>query len=409
MALDPDLIRKAQKAIHDAKRKEAEAAKIKNELTSASAGRPFDIKAWAKAKKLLTGPHNEANAAEFTSLMLKTDPNITPEGEKSLMVIALEYLNERKQVMLEWPLLVFKSGAALKYPEIESICRLFSGRTFSDLGEKSKELFLETFLLKAPWAEYEESLTKALVLGKNQKSLIEFYRGKVFISGYGSSAYAKDPKSWQGLENLVASGCAELSTVPENSSYRPQISWESLISHGTENPEASQAKVSAFSLMIDQGWCDQGYTPLTDNLIPHQDKTTTKGSSLLNCGSRSCINHLPIESSSFEIFTMLCERESQLGFTRYDDVGRSRLYFINEKLRQCGRNGDDPKNRKIIMALAQKALDLGDPPESINPQNPLARACDQAFSEMIAAAIEKREISGVSGSIKKNTPRSRSL
>lgn len=409
LALDPDLIRKAQKAIVEAKRKEAEAAKIKNEQTAAAAGRPFDGKAWAKAKKLLTGPHNEANAAEFTALMAKTDPNIAPEGEKSLMAIALEYLNERKQVMLEWPLLVFKSGAKMNYPEIESLCRLFASRSFSDLGDKSKDLFLETFLIKAPWAEYEEALGQSAILGKAQKSLIEFYRGKVFASSYGGAACSKAPKAWEGLENLVASGCVELSNAPENGSYRPQISWESLISQPTENPAASQAKVSAFSLMIDKGWCDKGYTGLTDNLIPHQNKTNLKNSSLINCGSRSCINHLPLESSSFEIFTMLCERESQQGFTRYDDVGRSRLYFINEKLRQCGRTGDDPKKRKIIMALAQKALDLGDPPESLNPQNPLARASDQGFSEMIAAAIDKREISGVSATTKVNGPRSRSL
>jgi hypothetical protein len=402
LALDPELIKKAQKALQDAKQKKIEIDKQKSLELAASTGRPFDLKSWMRAKKLITGPHNETNSLDFQNTIAKTDPNITPEGEVSLMKISMDYLAERDRVMLEWPLAVFKSGANFGYDEVESLVKLFSRRGgIPDLGEASRGLFSSVFCLAQPWKEHEAKLMANKTI---PGPLVEFLQ-KIAFGGnnYSNSKPKTEPRNWEALENLARAGCLSFSTKVDTSSYRSTLAWEQLVGEHTEGVLPAEAKVSAFSAMIDLGWCDSGVTPTTDNLSVHGSKSN----SVINCASRSVLAHMPLDGSGLEIFNLLCEREAGKGFERYDALGRSRLYFANERLRQL-RGSDIGKEQKVILAVAQRCLELGDPPESVNSQNPLAKAADSHFSHILTAAIERRELGAVAGAGSAR-PKARSL
>lgn len=396
LSLDPELLKKAQKALLDAKRKEADNAKRKSEETSLSSGRPFDLKIWARAKRLVSGPYNEANATDMTACLAKTDPSTTPEGEKSLLRHAMDYLSERDRVGLDWPAAVYDAGVDFGYEEAKSFINLFQARTLSNLGPKGRKLFLGALSRDLPWADFEKRMLgeKSLHMG-----LIDFIQ-KMCFSPYGASERA-EAAPWEALENLASRGCKPLSTQVDANSYSKDLPWQRLIAQSAHGAEAADAKVSAFAAMIDLGWCDVGYTGLTDSLV------SRKGSAggLSDCGSRAAVPHFPLIPSSVQLFEMLCERESTKGFERFDAVGRSRLYFINEHMRKSVRP-DAVEERKVMLAMAQRAIELGDQPESVNAQDPLAKCADQHFANMIAAAIEKRDIGGAVGA--KASPRKRS-
>lgn len=387
LAMDPDLIKKAQKALLDAKQKKIEIDRQKSLDLAAASGRPFDLKSWSRLKKLITGPYNEANALDFQATIVKTDPNITPEGEISLMKLSMDYLSERDRVQLEWPLVVFNSGAQFGYDEISSIITLFTRRGgIQDLGEPSRTLFAQVFCLAQPWAEHESKLIGAKILSVG---LAELYQNIAF-GGHSSGKASKEARNWEAIETLARAGCQALSTKIDGNAYRAAMLWEGLIAQPVDTSDAVEAKTSAFNTIINLGWCDTGVTNLSDNLVV-QD---AKSSNLPNCGSRSSLAHLPLDASGIEIFNMLCERESQQGFERYDPVGRSRLYFANERMRQL-RGGDHGKERKVLLAIAQRCMELGDPPESVNSQNPLAKAADPHFAQVLASAIERRELGSI--------------
>lgn len=406
LASNPDIFKKAQKALQEAKRKELEIATRKNEKAASAAGLVFDLKSWTRARRLVTEPFNEVNAAELASMLAKTDPRSTPENEKSLMCYALDYLSEKQRVSMDWPWVLASAGAPMGLPEIESFIRLLSKRSsLNDAGPNARELFLRSLGQDLEWGVFETTLKGSKVVPTGLVDLLDHH----CFSAYGSQN-AKDPQCWRALENLARAGCAPPSIKDDPSNFRHGgRPWQNMASQQTDGPEASEAKVAAFEAMIELGWCDKGQVALNDNLSPRSaGGADRKGQKdyLTDCGSRASIHFLPFAPSSMEIFAMLCEREQRMGFERYDEVGRSRLFLLNERLR---RQGSNPAGIKVVLAMAQRAMDLGDPPESVNGQNPLAKCADQNLAEIVHAAIELRELGGVSAGSSAARKRSSSI
>lgn len=397
-ATDPVLLKRTQKALLEAKVKQADMIKKKAAQAAVDVGYPFDLKAWTKARRILTGPFNASNAAELSAAFALSHPSITPTGEKSLLVTALEYLAERERVELDWPALVYKAGAEISYPEIKALMELYRTRPHDSLGPQSRNMLHDILQRPLDWADIEKRLIADNAISRG---LVERLKSLSFQSYYVGS----DTGAWASLENLARRGCIAFpQTLNPLNSHQSEFDWQLLIKRTVEDGEVAAAKVSAFEAMIDLGWCDVGLTSTTDNLNLKHSATTS-----LNCGSRAALAHLTMDASSVSIFMMLCEREGQKGFKRYDELGRSRLYFVNERMRLIRHDNNIATARKVLSTMAQHALELGDEPESVNAQNPLAKCADEHMSNVISAAIEKRELGAVSGQVSVQRRRATSL
>ena len=398
LAADPDLIKRAQKAVAEAKRIEAENIKRKTAKLAAQAGLPFDVKLWMKAKRLISGPYNDSNHAELKSILSQCTPNISPEGEDSLLSISLDYLADKTRVAFDWPKALYDLNAESNYPEIKRFFMLFKKRQVSDLGNDAITVFTQILGQNEDWADIEKKLIEENILSPF-KTLSDFFKTKIFTS-YTSNPPERAVLFWKALSNLVEKGCQPFLHLEDSNIGYSGIQWEQLANVTPSHPDIAKAKVETFKIMINRGWCDVGYTRLTDSL----ENRSLIGSShryfIKDCGSRCCIDKLPSDTSSIEIFNMLCMREQELGFDRYDAVGRSRLYFINEKGRN---NSSEPEHQKIIASMARIALDLGDPPESVNPQNPISKCSSQFMAEVIASSIERNELRSTLNSTTENS------
>jgi hypothetical protein len=384
MMRHPETIKRAQKAIAEARRKEAE--NFKAQAAASGSALSFDAKAWQKAKRLLTGPYNDANAAELKDIFKTTDPSISPPSEPSLMVIALEYLAERQQVDISWPTVVFNAGCKMETAEVGALCALIHkrGGGASNLGEAALDMLRKSLGRPFDWvaAEKELQASKPTLFASSGSGLSDFLRQNTLRDYYNTSPSSRGLDAWKAFENLARQGCA----APKN----PAEFWVKLASAEAEDDRAGDAKADAFEPMIARGWCDSAPTHVTDNL-------RASASDLINCGSRAALNFMALDSSAGAIFGMLCDREAEIGFERYDKLGRSRLFFLNERLRGLSRNDAEPAQRKILLQLAQRCLELGDSPESVNCQNPLVRASHADLASVLSTAIEAREIRGSFG------------
>lgn len=391
LARSPELIRRAQKALSDAKRKAAiSAAASMSEASGPGLARSFDLKSWQKAKRLITGPHNAANAQELEELFKLTHPAATPPGERSLLLESLEYLAGKTQVLLEWPLAVFRAGGEFDEPETSAFLDLFIKRGPSELGPNAQPFFVAFFNQSAPWASREPLLDQALLKCQNPRFVKDCQAG--FVAFFKKIAFdqchsldAKGPNRWTALGNLVSAGCRPCPREAQAGIFAG-MPWESLISVPAPG-EALDDKIDAFLAMVKRGWLDHGTAAPSDNL-QRPPSLPAGESAFANCGSRSIVRHCSPDGSMARIFAAMCDREESVGFSRYDALGRSRLYFINERAR-CAHNGD---NQSDLVSMARLAMELGDSPESVNAQNPLAKASTSDIRDALAVEIERRDL-----------------
>lgn len=406
LANSPDMIRRAQKALADAKRKAADAAQEQANLAKVS-GQLFDLKAWQKAKRLVTGPYNPVNLLEIQALFKLTHPAGAPVGERSLLCESLDYLASKAQVVLDWPHALVEEGAEFGEPEAFSCMELFCKRSMGELGPNAYPFFLNFFNQDAPWAEREASLSKALLKSKDSgfvkdcsSGLIAFFKKLAFDQCYSREVDATSQGNrWTAISMLVAAGC----NPPAKFKNALNPVWEQLIGvHASQ--AAAESKISAFAALIKKGWIDEGTSVFSDNLRLGKE-ATVYGALLKNCGSRSIVQHCAADASVEGIFAAMCEREEAIGFARYDGLGRSRLYFINERLR--GNRGAEEATQ--LLSMARLAIELGDPPESVNAQNPLAKAASADMATTLSVEIERRDLgSTIAGASVSTATRKRS-
>lgn len=395
LAHSPEMIRRAQKALADAKRKAGDAAQAQASLAKGS-GALFDLKAWQKAKRLVMGPYNPANLLEIQALFKLTHPSCAPAGERSLLCESLDYLASKAQVLMDWPHALVEAGAEFGEPEAFCCIELFCKRGMGGLGPNAYPFFLNFFNLDAPWASREALLEKALIKSDNpgfsrdcSSGLIAFFKKLAFDQCYSAEADSTaNGNRWTALSKLVSAGCKP----PAKFKNASNPVWEQLI--GVSAPQAAvESKILAFASMIKKGWIDEGTASFSDNLRMGKD-TPSYGSLMVNCGSRSVILYCAMDGTAQDIFAAMCEREEAIGFARYDGVGRSRLYFINERLRQ-----NRPQEASMLLSMARLAIELGDPPESVNAQNPLAKAATPDMATALSVEIERRDLgSSIAGS-----------
>lgn len=384
LARNADFLKKTQAALVQAKRLEAE--RKAREEAAARGEQPFDEKSFERAKRLVCGPANDETKAALRALAPKLNLSFAPEGSKTLMATALDYLTSKERVELTWPSILRELGAPLDAPAAEIMVSLYRSRSGS-LGSEARSFLLWGLRQDLPWADVETSLrepSKTLA----GSGLLDF-----LMTQRGGGEWGVP--EWDAVSNLVESGVR----APSNSTNTSYISyhsaahgWEQLLSRPAAAAEqgSATAKARAFSLMIERGWCDEGIAPVWDNL------TAPNGSEarIPNAGSRTMLAFAALDSALLDIFQTQCEREDRSGsFSRYDELGRSRLYFINERLRQSSRN--DATSETLLLSLAKVALQRGDPPASVNAQYPLAKASTKAMRGLLSSALERDELHGI--------------
>ena len=397
-ASDPEFLKKAQKALTEAKRQESESARARAEIAARGDGEAFDLKAWSKAKTLVTGPHNTANQQDLTAALAKTSVNVTPEGARSLLCQALDYLAEKQAVTFEWPCDLRAAGARVGAEEVVSLFKLLAKRPdFYKLGMRSRDFMHEVLNLPLPWADLEKRLAADKSLF-DAKGIVDYlFDRSLNFSGY-HNAQSDAPEAWNAMANLARLGCRPLTMGrPDNNMSSIMLRWQSLARLTPMDEQTAEAKVDAFEAMVALGWCDKGCAALTDNLLAPAGSerfalapNSPGVAPLLDAGSRAALSTLCLHPSSVPIFDMICEREELSGFPRFDAVGRTRLYWANERARTQGAPS------AVVGAWAQKCLELGDAPDSVNAQNPLAKCSTESLRRLLSAQIERAALSASS-------------
>lgn len=381
LSKDPGFFKRAQKAMLEAKRLEAE-RKRADELATLGAG--IDPKVYAKAAAMIQGPYNEANNAELRSLLTGSNISAAPDGSPSLLTLSLDYLSTKQRVELHWPAILVSLGATAGETEMRSLKSLYEHRSYG-LGGFSNQLPGMILSRPGPWSEIETKIGLPLAAFLEK------------ISGQGNLWGAK---TWKAMKNLAESGCP---CPAPASALNPEF-WQGL----SERPlpaaaplkpaarvKAAEARRECFAAMLAAGWITRGSIRLSDSLRPNF--ASQPGSNLSCDPSMALLHSGAIDETALDIFSLLCESEIGSGsFHRYDDVGRSRLFFLNERFRSMGdQNG---AASAILLALAQACLERGDIPESVNPQNPITRSANKQMAGMLGSWIERAELGGAAAS-----------
>lgn len=385
MAKDPDFFKRAQKAMNEAKRQEAERRRS-DEL--AQAGASIDPKIYAKAASMVQGPFNDQNNADLRSLLAGQNVNAAPPGQPSLLTLSLDYLATKQRVELSWPAILVTLGAEAGEAEMKAVKALYTQRSYG-LDGFSNQLPGMIFSKKGDWAAIEAATGLTFA---------------TFLDQHANRRNLWNSTSWRGMRNLAQAGCSM--PAPPNASSSPF--WQSLGERAlpaadpdkpSARPKAADARRECFAALIQAGWVQSGLSRLSDSLAPpagHQ------GGYLACPPSMAFLQSGTVDETMLDLFTMLCQAEAKANaFHRYDDVGRSRLFFANER----ARHTNDPAAAAILLSIAQACLELGDKPESVNPQNPIARAANKHIGGMLASWIERAEITGVSPSSPAAAPR----
>lgn len=394
---NPELVKKAQKAMSESKRLETK-KKLEEELKEkASAQGVMDQKIYAKAIRMIQNAHNTDNEAEFVKILEGQNVNLPPKGLPSLLTVSLEFLATKERVMFNWPHVLTELGAKAGVDETFAMVQLYTRRDVSSLGGKSLQFPTTLFTEDFDWKEIEKGVAKkSKEQGGSFHSLPAFY---VRINQY--YRHLGYPASvWFSLGQLIRSGCDQVNS----DNHGHGTAWQDLaaiaVKDGTdpESLKLYQERVNCFKAMLEHQWIGEGRTILTDNLLPNRLKKTSSQSyyhnqSVNNTPSRAFLPVMHLANSSLDIFKLLCDYEDKNGITTpYDEVGRSRLYFANERLRSLNYQKTD-QDELILLKIMQECLERGDKPESVNAQNFYAKAANIQVEQTLHAWVEKREIS----------------
>lgn len=384
MTQDPDFFKRAQKAMAEAKKREAEKKRLEGQEASAQGGPAhIDPKAYLRARRLVEGPFNDENLGALADILKEASPDSAPPGEPSLMTAAFNYLGTKERVELQWPAALADLGARAGESEIGAMQALYAKRSYG-LDGRSASLPGLLFSREGDWAEIEKKLSFPLAA---------FLKGQV---GHRHQSGGWNATNWSALKNLVEAGCEQ----PAASGSYGLENWQELAQQelgppgsdkASERARASEPRRECFRAMVAAGWIQTGCTPLTDSL---RFAGSSQNYNMQNTCSRAFLTNCALDETAIEIFSLLCDEEdSRANFSRYDSVGRSRLYFINERARSVSFQ-QAPTQGAVCMQLIQECLDRGDPPISVNAQNPLAKAANDKVAGMLRSQIERLELAG---------------
>ena len=420
LASDPDFLRRATRAVSEAKKKIDE-EKIREKIAAAPSEQA--AKLYPKAVKLVQSAFNEANEKalrEMISQGLALDWK--PEGSPSLLLAALEYLGTKERVEIDWPDLIVRAGCSASPEDIAGMVRLFKERHNGSLGAKANAL--PGILLAKPgdWTAAEALCQKK----HGQDFRLARFLFDTRSNGYQSRGFAL--ADWQAMGQIVASGCQKPPSDDKNS-YRSKTFWqhlgESVTLPSQDDPskplsseqkalraDALLAKQETFRAMCRKNWIDEPFADLTDNLAPTEPESHKKtgASRLCTTPTRGFVAEACVDEAFFPIFVDLCDHEADTGAARkYDSVGRTRLYFINERLRNAGRHRQVACADALLKA-ASEALARGDDPQSVNAQNYCAKASTQEMVDLLVSWNERLSLGAIGeGSAPKSKKPSSSL
>lgn len=393
---NPESMRQLQEAILLTKRRTKMLASLKDEEEKRDLASEnqiiVDPKNLNKAIKLISGPFNSENSSTL-NLMLKSNSitvNSKNEAGDSLLKISLEYLKTKERVELDWPLILLNGGAKVGAQELSSVISLFIRRGdhygSSSLGSNGLRFLEKMFSLKNNWGELENAISSNLK--ESDGSLLVFYKGK-FARAYSSICWGV--KEWQGLNNLISSGViypTKYQKIQKDQTFWQFISSVSCDASQEKQPDGSLKlndmeyqnahleRIRAFTLMKERDWFVHSCAvSVEDGLNSAFDAATSiTGSNYIKVSpSRGFIKETPLIASSVDILKLLCEYEREKGIeTSFDSVGRSRLFFVNERSRSAKSSG--PEVHNVLKNLASVCLDYGDKIEWLNSQNPFAKA-----------------------------------
>ena len=402
LANDSELIKKAQKAINEAKRKQEE-IKNKKTLQAESLG-TTDPKIYSKALKLVTGPFNDENLNEFNAL-LNNGLNLSkpPQGEKSLFVISCDYLSTKERVEVKWPYIISINNFIPTDDDIIALHNLKIKRGSGIAGDFNN---ITGILLSYDhnWS-FVENKIRGLKDSKGSTLFPEFNLAD-FLYDTATMGYSRnglEAHDWKALTQLVKSKCNIDFTVTNGSYYSTKSPfWQKLITspipaipvkiknNQYTKTDILNAKYDFFKQLADFKLIANGYASLSDNLRQIKPGTTEfdKENTISISPSRAFISSAILDESFNTIFTLLCNYEEQNSInTTFDTVGRSRLYFVNERIRSDRTN----QNSNILLQTASECLNRGDTVESLNAQNYKAKAASSQLLNILIS-FEERNI-----------------
>ena len=409
LANDPAFFKKAQKAIAEAKRRQDESKRKEALAPVLGADVP---KLYAKAARLVELPFNDINHKAMDELISQgLVLDWAPPQSSSLLKMSLDYLATKERVELRWPHYLTLKGATARVPEIVSLVKLYSRRDPSSLGlPQSMDLPGLLLCQNGPWKEAETELLAGSHKLNTDFTLAQFLYTSVSGS-YSSEGFGL--REWQALSQLILSGCS-MPATPQTD-YRRETFWQKTSNLETKprsakcvTEELKELRASAlverqktFQNLGKKDWVTHSIVNLTDNLEPVLPHSTTK----LYSGQQNHIESTPsrafaaggtLDESFFPIFCDLCDwEETHAQDTKFDALGRSRLYFINERLRAFR---DSPKSlpaHLLLLSAAQECLARGDSPASVNSQNFSAKAADSSMVEILNSWHEKLGMASV--------------
>lgn len=382
----PEMLRQVQSVVVLAKKakelEELQAMKSIQEQTQSVSAVCKDQKAFQKALKLVTGPYNPENEASLKVLLSSTvAASSLGTDNESLLKKALDYLGTKERVELRWPWILVQEGANIGPQEVKALLSLYKLR--SDPEGDSRKLVEVVFAKKMPWSEIEAGCKEEL--SNFGGSLLAFFKTRGNADAYGGWG----EKTWNNFCNLVNSGVMlpKSEKVGYGSSENPF--WQNMMAQeikyeqdAQNNPKnvvvCNKARQRAFELMAQRQWfSNQARTNVEDNLDPKIDAGIMCGESnrTYTTPSRAFVRDCVLKPSSVPIFKMLCEYEREHGLEQpLDPLGRSRLFFVNERSRCVRMREAEEKN--VLLEMAQMCIDFGDNPSWVNAQNPLAKSCE---------------------------------